>query len=75
MTTTIVSLDDGKEYEINTEKLPNGKWITRVGPKGSPGDYVREPTVDGKPGKPVEADSDEEAFKNGTDDAAAGMAD
>lgn len=75
MTTKIVPFDDDTEYEINTEQLPSGKWTTRIGPTGSTGDYVREPTVDGSSGKPVEAETDEEAIKNGEDDAAAGMAD
>ena len=45
---------NGKDYEVVSERLPNGKFITRIDRSGGTGRYIRQPdtqTTDPNTGK------------------------
>jgi hypothetical protein len=74
---------NGKDYVIETEQLPNGKYITRIDPAGGKGRYIRGPDIQttdpntGKttttPGRPVEFDTEKGALDAGEDNIKKGM--
>lgn len=74
---------NGKDYVVETDQLPNGKYITRIDPPGGAGRYIREPDVQttdpktGKttttPGPPVELDTEKGGLDAGEDNIKKGV--
>jgi hypothetical protein len=73
----------GKDYVIETDKLSNGKFISRIDPAGGTGSYIRNPdsqTTDPttgktttKQGRPIEFDSEKEGLDAGEDNVKLGI--
>ncbi|MDZ7616962.1 MAG: hypothetical protein U1E05_08160 [Patescibacteria group bacterium] len=74
---------DGKDYVIEAEQRPNGKFITRIDPAGGTGRYIRGADIQitdpstgkttTKPGPPTEFDSEKGALDAGEDNVKLGM--
>ena len=74
---------NGKEYIVETDRLPNGKHIARIDPVGGTGRYIREPdnqTTDpttgrttSVPGHPVEFDTEDGGLDAGEDNIKIGI--
>jgi hypothetical protein len=71
------------DFIIETDQLPNGKWIARIDPPGGGGDWIRQPaqqTTDPATGKTtkkignvVEFDSENEAITAAEDNIKMGI--